>query len=46
MDYIELTKIDLEIERKLLAKYRRQLECLPNYNMVCKQIRGKTLSRN
>ena len=42
MDYIELTKIDLEIERKLLAKYRRQLECLPNYNMVCKQIRGKT----
>lgn len=41
MNYIELTKIELESEKKMLEKYKEQVSRLPHRNMVCKEIRGK-----
>ncbi len=35
MDYVELTKLDIQIQENLLAKYQDEILKLPNYNMVC-----------
>lgn len=41
MNYIELTKLDMDMQRKLLRRYQSQLNRLPSYNMICKSSRGK-----
>lgn len=35
MNYVELTKLDIQIQENLLAKYQNEILKLPNYNMVC-----------
>ena len=32
MDYVELTKLDIQIQENLLAKYQDEILKLPNYN--------------
>lgn len=43
MNYYEITKSDMEIEQRLLAKYKEQLQKLPDCNMVSQRKESRTV---
>lgn len=41
MNYKQLTELDIDIQRRLLVKYKALFNTLPDYNMTCKTSRSK-----